>query len=66
MSAARADVLGGDALDPLDLHRAEVDLRAEGDGGEQRELVGGVDAAHVERRVGLEIAQRLRLGEDLS
>jgi glucose/arabinose dehydrogenase len=56
-----ADVLDGDALDPLDGDTAKVDPRAEGDGGQQRQLVARVDAAHVERRVGLEIAQAASL-----
>ena len=46
---------------PLDLVRlgrdAERDLR------QDRELVGGVGAVHVERRVGLGVAELLRLGE---
>ena len=36
---------------------------AEGEGGEDRELVGGIDAVDVEGRVGLRVAEPLRLGE---
>src|SRR3546814_11349823 len=37
--------------------------RAEREAGEDRELVRGVDAVDIEARIGLGIAQRLRLGE---
>jgi hypothetical protein len=60
-----ADVLDGDGADALELHMAEVHLRAEGDGGQERELVAGVDAVHVEAGVGLEVAELARLLEDL-
>src|SRR3546814_14581853 len=33
--------------------------------GQQRELMGGVDAVDVERRIGLGIAERLRPGQDI-
>ena len=40
-----------------------VDPRAEGERGQDRELVGGVEAADVEGRIGLGVAEPLRLGE---
>ena len=43
-----------DPLDALQLDALEVDLRAEGDGREDRQLVRRVDAADVELRIGLE------------
>ena len=59
------DVGEADPLDPLDGDALEVDARAEGDRGEERELLRRVDAADVERRVGLGVARALRLLEHL-
>ena len=42
-----------------------VDHGAEGERGQDRELVGRVEAADVEARIGLGIAELLRLGEAL-
>ena len=50
-------------LDALDGNRRGVDARAEGERGENGELVSGVETADVECRVGLGIAELLRLGE---
>ena len=50
-------------FDALDRHRRGVDLRAEGERGEDGELVGGVEAADVEGRIGLGVAEPLRVGE---
>ena len=57
------DVERRDVADALDMDAGEIDLGAEGDRGQQRELVRGVDAVDVEARIGLGIAQALRLGE---
>ena len=64
-----AQVLGvGDvhrvhAANALDVDRIEVDPGAEGEAGEDGEFVRGVDAVDVEARIGLGVAQRLRVGE---
>ena len=58
-------VLGRQAADALGVDALELQRDAEGDGGEDGELVGGVDALDVEGRVGLGVAARLRLGEDV-
>ncbi len=50
-------------LDALDRHRLGVDPGAEGQRGENGELMGGVGAADVESGVRLRIAQPLRVGE---
>ena len=50
-------------FDALDRHGRGVDLRAEGERGEDGELVGGVEAADVEGRIGLGVAEPLRVGE---
>ena len=50
-----------DRLDALHVHLVEGDARAEGQAGQQGELVGGVEAADVEGGVGLGIALGLRL-----
>ena len=60
-----ADVLQRDAGDALGVHALERKRRAERDGGEDRELVRGVDALDVERRVRLRVAETLRLAQDL-
>ena len=54
-----------DGADALDMDRLRVDLRAEGEAGEDGELVGGVEAADVEGRVGLGVAEPLRVGQAL-
>ena len=61
----RLDVGRRDRRDALDIDRVGVDLGAEGDGGQQRELVGGVVAADVEGRIGLGVAEPLGRGEAL-
>src|SRR5713101_5708600 len=55
-----AEVDGFDALDALavDVRRPDADLV--GDGAEDRELVGGVEALDVVRRVGLRVTGHLR------
>ena len=53
-------------LDPVDarvVHRLEPDPRAEGNGRENRHLRRGVGARDVVRRIGLRVAESLRLGE---
>ena len=52
-----------DVANAFDEHRAEVDLRAEREAGDDGELVRRVDAVDVEARIGLGVAQRLRFGE---
>ena len=48
---------------PFKLDRVKADAGAEGDGGEERELVAGVDAADVKVGVGLKIAKLAGLFE---
>ncbi len=43
---------------------AERGMGAEGEAGEDRKLVRGVDAVDVEAGIGLGVAERLRLGQD--
>ena len=57
------DVGGGELADALGVRLVELHRDAEGDGREDGELVGGVDAVDVEGGVGLGVAQALRLGE---
>ena len=45
------------------MHGLEIEGAAEGDGREDGELVGGIDAVDIKAGVGLGVAQRLRLGE---
>ena len=52
-----------DRLDAFDRDRARVDAGAEGERGEDRELMRGVEAADVEGRIGLGVAELLRFGE---
>ncbi len=59
------DVLDRDAADALQLHRVEIDAAAKGDGGHDRQLVPGIDAAHVKRRVGFEVAKLVGLRENV-
>ena len=58
-------VVAGDAADALDIDLVELQRDAEGDGGQDGQLVSGVDALDVESRIGLGVAQRLRLGQHL-
>ena len=57
------DVHGRDVPDALDVDRVEAWPAAEGQRGQQRQLVRGVDAVDVEGGVGLGVAQGLRLGQ---
>ena len=50
-----------DRRDALDMDRLGVDLGAEGEARQDGELVGGVEAVDVEGRVGLRIAEALRV-----
>ena len=59
----RLDVGLRDRRDALDIDRVGIDLGAEGDRGQERELVRGVVALDVEGRVGLGIAEPLGVGE---
>ena len=52
-----ADIVARDVLDAFDMDAGEIDLAAEGERGQYRELMGGIEAADVEGRVGLGIAQ---------
>ena len=61
----RLDVGRRDRRDALDIDRVRVDLGAEGNRRQQRQLVGGVVAVDVEGRVGLGVAQPLGCGEAL-
>ena len=57
------DVERGDAADALDMHRVERDRPAERQRGQDRQLVRRIDAVDVERRIGLRVAELLRIGE---
>ncbi|MPM49429.1 hypothetical protein SDC9_96159 [bioreactor metagenome] len=57
------DVCALQIADALDMHGVEIHRHVERVGGQQTELVGGVDAVHVERGIGLGIAAPLRLGQ---
>ncbi len=57
------DVDGGELADALGVGLVELHRDAEGDRGEDGELVRGVDAVDVEGGIGLGVAQALRLGE---
>ena len=57
----RLDVGLADRLDALHVDLLEVELGAEGEARQDRELVRGIEAADVEGRIGLGIAQLLRL-----
>ena len=61
--AGEGDVVGRDPADALDIGVGEVDPRAEGKAGEDRQLVRRVDAVDVEAGIGLGIAEALRLGQ---
>ena len=54
---------GRDRRDALDVDRVGVDLGAEGEARQDGELVGGVEALDVEGRIGLRIAEALRVRE---
>ena len=66
---AKAQFVGGaqvgerDGLDSFDRNRARVDLRPEGERGQDGELVRGVEAADVKGRIGLRIAKPLSFAE---
>ena len=51
----------GDGLDAFDVDLVERDVGAEGEAGQQGQLVGGIEAADVERRIGFGVALGLRL-----
>ncbi len=53
-----------DAGDAFDVHVLEVHRRPEGEVHQDRQLVGGVDALYVERRIGFRVARRLRFLQD--
>ena len=57
------DIERGDVADAFDVHALEIDRTAEGDAGQDRQLVRRVDAVDVEARIGLSVAVRLRLGQ---
>ena len=59
--AGRLDIGGRDRFDAFDIDQLEAHARAEGEAGEQRELVRRVEAADVEGGIGLGVALRLRL-----
>ena len=64
-SRRKADVVRRDLLDALHRHGGEIGRGAERQAGKQGELVRGVAAADVEGRIGLGIAERLRLLQHL-
>ena len=57
------DVGRPDLFDAGNMDGRRIDRETIGQGGEQNRLVGGVPAVHVERGVGLGVAERLGLGE---
>ena len=58
-----ADVLEGDRTDALGIHALELQWHAERNRGEDGQLVRRVDALDIERRIGLRVAELLRLGQ---
>ena len=58
-------VLGRQARDPLGVDGLEFQRHAEGQRGQDHQLVGGVDALDVKGGIGLGVTERLRLGEHL-
>ena len=63
--AGKSDVGGTHLVDARHGDAVEVGHGAEGKAGQQRQLMGGVAAADVERGIGFGITQALRLGENL-
>ena len=61
--AGEGDVQRRDAADAFHVDGAEIHRAAEGEGGEDGELVGGVDAVHVEGGVGFGVAELLGVGQ---
>ena len=59
------DVEPRDVADALGVHAVGVDRPAEREARQDRQLVGGVDPVDVEARIGLGIAELLRLGQHL-
>jgi hypothetical protein len=59
------DIERRDLADALDVDALQVDLAAEGERGQDGQLVRGVDAVDIEAGIGLGVAQVLRLGQDL-
>ena len=59
-SRGKGDIVGRDVLDAFHRHRGQIGRGAEGQAGEQRQLVRGVAAADIQRGIGFGIAQRLR------
>ena len=59
----RLDVGAGDALDALDIDRFGVDLACRRQRRQDRQLVGGVEAADVEGRIGFGVTEPLRLAQ---
>src|SRR5258707_13655939 len=57
------DIFRRDRRDAFDEDRRLVDPDAEGEAGEDRELLGGVVALAVEARIGLRLAEPLGVGE---
>src|SRR5256885_11320240 len=53
-----------DAGDAFDVHVLEVHRRPEGEVHQDRQLVGGVDALYIERRIGFRVARLLRFLQD--
>ena len=64
--ARQLDVQKLDLFDPLDLSRREVGRAVEGQGGQDGDLMAGVEAADVHGRIGLGVAEPLGLGQHLA
>ena len=62
----RGEIGERDRLDAFDRNRVGVDLGAEGQRSENRHLVRGVEAADVEGRIGLGVAELLRSARQAS
>ncbi len=61
----KIDVEPGDVADALGIDAGEVDRAAKAEARQDRELVRGVDAVDIEARIGLGVAELLRLGQHL-
>src|SRR5579875_3739862 len=61
--ASKRDVERGNVPNAFDIYRIKSDRPAEGKRRQDRQLVRRVDSTHVKARIGLGIAELLRLGQ---
>ena len=58
------NVFDGDGTNAFDHHRSKINLCAEGDGGEQSQFMGRINATHIKVWICFEISQTIGLGKD--